>query len=179
MPLKRIASYLSSNLIAGLKKPPFPAPRQALLPIPLYAAGALAIGFGSGLFTPGLLRWPLAFILPFTLLVFPSLVEEAFFRGILIPIDTGEKKPGKIVLSLLCSTTVFVAWHPLNALTLTPAAAPVFYNPYFLAITALLGIACGVAYIYSRSLWLPVIIHWGTVLVWVVFLGGRNRILDL
>jgi predicted Abi (CAAX) family protease len=31
----------------------------------------------------------------------------------------------------------------------------------------------------SRCLWMPIIIHWLTVVVWVIFLGGRNKLLEL
>ena len=59
-----------------------------------------------------------------------------------------------------------------------PVSAVFFHNPYFLIIVTLLGITCSIAYIYSKSLWVPVIIHWLTVLIWVLLLGGRNLILD-
>ena len=36
---------------------------------------------------------------------------------------------------------------------------------------------CSIGYILSRSLWVPVLIHWVTVVVWVSFLGGRNLLL--
>ncbi|WP_366517676.1 CPBP family glutamic-type intramembrane protease [uncultured Marinobacter sp.] len=42
-----------------------------------------------------------------------------------------------------------------------------------------MGITCGYAYVLSRSIWVPVIIHWVTVTVWVLFLGGRNLVLEL
>ena len=48
-----------------------------------------------------------------------------------------------------------------------------------LLIVALLGITCSVSYVLSRSLWTPIIIHWLTVVVWVIFLGGRNKLLEL
>ncbi|MCI5125432.1 MAG: CPBP family intramembrane metalloprotease, partial [Candidatus Electrothrix sp. AR5] len=44
----------------------------------------------------------------------------------------------------------------------------------FLVIVFCLGIVCSLAYILSRSLWVPIIIHWLTVVIWVLFLGGRN-----
>ena len=78
---------------------------------------------------------------------------------------------------ILLSTFLFVIWHPINALV-NPVSAIFFYNPYFLAIVAFLGITCGTSYIYSRSLWVPILIHWITVLFWVFLLGGRNLILD-
>jgi len=72
-----------------------------------------------------------------------------------------------------------VVWHPLNALTFNTAANPLFLDPAFLIIVTLLGLTCGYSYALSRSLWVPIIIHWATVTVWVLFLGGRNLVLEL
>ena len=81
--------------------------------------------------------------------------------------------------SILLSTLAFVAWHPLNALLLNHSAIPLFLNPWFLVITAALGITCGYGYVVSRSIWVPVIIHWTTVCAWVLLLGGRNLVLEI
>jgi predicted Abi (CAAX) family protease len=70
-----------------------------------------------------------------------------------------------------------VAWHPLNALTINTGAQEVFLNPSFLVVVFCLGLACSLSYIYSKSLWAPVVIHWLTVFIWVFFLGGRNLML--
>jgi predicted Abi (CAAX) family protease len=85
----------------------------------------------------------------------------------------------RIIAYIAISTAVFVLWHPANALTINTAAVPVFLNTAFLLIVALLGITCSVSYVLSRSLWTPIIIHWLTVVVWVIFLGGRNLLLEL
>ena len=73
----------------------------------------------------------------------------------------------------------FTAWHPLNAWLLNPGGRTFFYDPWFLAIVFLLGLTCGATYVASRSLWVPVVIHWATVLIWVFFLGGRNLVKEL
>ncbi|OOZ00472.1 hypothetical protein BOW22_00515 [Solemya velum gill symbiont] len=116
-------------------------------------------------------------ILPFTLFVFPALLEELFFRGVLIPrnvVDSGRKKTFK---AIGLSPLAFVLWHPANALLLNGSAIPLFLDSWFLVIVAALGITCGYSYAVSRSIWVPVIIHWATVTVWVIFLGGRNLVL--
>jgi predicted Abi (CAAX) family protease len=41
-----------------------------------------------------------------------------------------------------------------------------------------MGLTCAYAYVLSRSIWVPVIIHWVAVTVWVLFLGGRNLVLE-
>ena len=96
----------------------------------------------------------------------------------LIPNDMCERGMKHIVFMVLLSALVFVAWHPLNAMTINPGAREIFLNPYFLFIAFLLGITCSISYIYSRSLWAPVFIHWFTVLIWILFLGGRNLIIE-
>ncbi len=118
-------------------------------------------------------------VLPFSLFVFPSLLEGAFFRGILIPNDAASKSKPRIVVHVVVSTAAFVLWHPANALTINKTAAAIFLDPAFLLIVTLLGITCSISYVLSRSLWTPVIIHWLTVVVWVIFLGGRNKLLEL
>jgi predicted Abi (CAAX) family protease len=44
-------------------------------------------------------------------------------------------------------------------------------DPRFLVQVTLLGLACSLAYLVSGSIWPPVLIHWLTVVVWL--LGHR------
>ena len=171
--------YLRANLVEGLRTSPLRAPLTAWLPVPLFAAFALAVGLGAGLLRFELISAKLAPLLLVTLFVFPSLLEEAFFRGILIPRDTIDRETARSILAIAWSTLAFVAWHPLNAATINPSAPPLFFDPAFLTVVAALGVTCGYAYLVSRSLWVPVLIHWATVVVWLFFLGGRNLVLEL
>lgn len=143
-----------------------------------YAVAALGIGFAGGLFTLSFLDLRQFWFLPITLLVFPCIPEEFVFRGLLIRRDAldggGKRAAAQIGLSAL----LFTLWHPLNALTINKSAQPFFLNSWFLGITFLLGLTCGYAYVRSRSLWTPILIHWLTVLVWVICLGGRNLVLQ-
>ncbi len=168
--------YLRDNLWKGLKTPPFRAPARVWILFAAFAAFAAVVGFGTGLLEYDPLPLPTALLLSFTLVVFPSLVEEAVFRGLLIPRDAADR--GRAAAGIVFSTVIFVAWHPFNALVFTPSAA-VFLNPWFLVIVTALGVTCGYAYVVSRSIWVPVIIHWATVFAWVIFLGGRNLVLEL
>ena len=171
--------YLIKNLCRSLRTSPFQAPLKGWIPVPIFAILAAGIGFGRGMLSFAPLISSVAFFLPLTLFVFPSLLEEAFFRGVLIPLDTADRGRGVMVSRIVASTALFVAWHPANALAFNPTAIPLFLDPWFLVIVALLGITCGYAYAVSKSLWVPVLIHWGTVLVWVLVLGGRNLVLEL
>ena len=172
-------TYLKNNLLQGLKVSPFRVPLKSLIPVPVYVCASLGIGFHAGLFSVGIIDSPMLIVLPFTLFIFPSLLEEAFFRGILIPNNTATQSKSRIAAYITISTVVFVLWHPVNALTINTTAAELFLNPAFLLIVALLGITCSVSYVLSRSLWTPIIIHWLTVVVWVIFLGGRNLLMEL
>ena len=169
--------YLKNNFIAGLKHSPLRAWRFSLLVLVIYAAAALLIGFTAGLFHIARLESDLLYVLPIILFVFPSFLEEAVFRGIVIPNNTCERGRAFIIRATLGSSVLFVLWHPLNALTINPRARDIFLDPTFLLIAFLLGVAAALSYIYSRSLWAPVIIHWLTVLIWVNFLGGHNLVL--
>ena len=177
--LNNIKKYLETNLLAGLRTSPFRAPLKAWLLVPFYALIALTVGFGSGLFQFEPLTSKMAFLLPLTLLVFPSLLEEAFFRGLLIPRNTAGHGRKYIILAVGGSTLLFVVWHPLGALTVNPGAIAIFFDPAFLLIVTALGITCGYGYVVSKSLWVPVLIHWLTVVIWVLLLGGRNLVLEL
>lgn len=172
-------AYLKNNLLQGFKVSPFRVPLKSLIPVPIYVCASLAIGFHAGLFSVGIIDPPMSIIMPFTLFIFPSLLEEVFFRGILIPNNAATRSKSRIIAYIAISTAAFVLWHPANALTINTAAAALFLNPAFLLIVALLGITCSVSYVLSRSLWTPIIIHWLTVVVWVIFLGGRNLLMEL
>jgi len=170
---------LRDNLIASLQVPPWHAPAKAWLPVPFFALISVLVGFQTGLLELAPLNSEAMLWLPITLLIFPSLLEEAFFRGVLIPRNVERKGPEKTWQAIVLSSLAFVVWHPLNALTFNTAANPLFLDPAFLIIVTLLGLTCGYGYVRSRSLWVPIIIHWATVTVWVLFLGGRNLVLEL
>lgn len=169
--------YLRSNLLEGLLTSPFRAPVRAWLLVPVYAITALALGFSSGLFQLEPLKIGWAPVLLVTLLISPSLLEEMLFRGLLIPRQVLRRGSLRAGLAIGWSTLVYVLWHPLAALTTSPESRPFFLDPTFLAIVTLLGITCGHSYVVARSLWVPILIHWVTVVVWVFFLGGHNLVL--
>jgi len=170
--------YLKNNYVAGIKTSPLRSLKFSIIVTLIYGLIAAIVGLNSGLFKLDLIDSSFAFFLPFTLFVFPSFLEESFFRGILIPNNTRERGLKYALVIALISSTLFVAWHPLNALTINKGAQELFLNPYFLFVAFCLGMTCSLSYIYSRSLWAPVTIHWLTVVIWVIFLGGRNLILE-
>ncbi len=174
-----IGRYLRSNLGRGLSTSPLPTPLRAWILVPLFVVVAMTVGFGTDLLRFAPLQSEIAPLLPFTLFIFPSLLEEMFFRGVLIPRETLSAGRRGATRAVVLSSLAFVAWHPINALAFNHSAIPVFLDPWFLVIVVALGVTCGHAYVVSRSVWVPVIIHWATVSVWVLFLGGRNLVLEL
>jgi len=174
-----ILQYLRENPGKALLASPFAAPLKAWALVPLFMLIALPVGFGSGLLEIDPLETSFALLLPFTLFIFPSLLEELFFRGILIPRRVLASGRPAALRAILISSLAFVAWHPFNALLFNQSAIPLFLDPWFLVITAALGLTCGYGYAVSRSIWVPVIIHWSTVCIWVLLLGGRNLVLEI
>jgi predicted Abi (CAAX) family protease len=143
----------------------------------IYAAIAAALGALSGFFRPGLPDWPAwkLILLPLVLLITPALGEELFFRALPLPHpDEAATRRHRLFASAL-ALVAFVLWHPLNGLW-TPRVWPVFTDPVFLMLAALLGVACTLAYLASGSIWPPVLIHWSTVVVWGLLLGGREML---
>lgn len=147
----------------------------------IYMAVALPVGFCSGFFTIEVLKtdiW-LMIALPISLFFIPSLFEEIVFRGLLLPHKSRGISTRPLVLYSICSIVAFIVWHPINAMTINHPAYPMFSNPLFLSLAALMAIACTISYIKTGSLWVPIAIHWLTVMVWVFFLSGRNFVLDI
>ena len=168
-----------NSFIDIFKAPPLNSLRFALAVTVFYGISALLIGHFGGIFEYQVLSSSLAWVLPFSLFIFPSFLEEFVFRGLLIPRKVFSRRRSIQVWYVGISSFLFVAWHPLNAYLFNVGAQRFFYNPYFLCIVFILGISCSVLYIKTKSIWTPVILHWLTVLVWVFFLGGRNLVKDV
>ena len=139
--------------------------------------GALmaAIGFTTGLYalTPAAPGLPLRLL---TVLFVPALGEEIPFRGLLVPShDEGRPEAQRPWPAIALSTALYVAWHPLEALTFLPHAA-MFLRLDFLACTAILGLGCAVMRWRTGSLWPAVILHGGFVVLWQTWLGGVSAL---
>ncbi|CAN5475554.1 CPBP family glutamic-type intramembrane protease [soil metagenome] len=128
-----------------------------------------AIGFGTGLYalTPTAPGLPLRLL---TVLFVPALGEEIPFRGLLPGPEA--KRP---YAAIAVSTGLYVAWHPLEALTFLPHAT-MFLRPDFLICTAILGLTCAVMRWRTGSLWPAVMLHGGFVVVWQTWLGGVSAL---
>ena len=111
-------------------------------------------------------------------LLTPAISEELFFRVLLLPHPQENVTTAEIWFWGSMSLILFIIYHPLNGVTFFTAGRKTFFNPVFLLLAAVLGLVCTVVYVQSGSLWLPVIIHWLVVVVWLVFLGGYKQLQD-
>lgn len=174
--------YLKNNLVQGLKTFPSRVPPFIYFVIIAYAIIAIILGLKGGIldFAPfqNLTNQEICFA-PFVMLIFPSLTEELFFRGILIPYNTNRYPLTKQLWIILFSTFSFVLWHPLNAYLWNPASLVLFTDPIFLSIVTILGICCVITYIHTQSIYFPILIHWLTIVSWVLLFGGRNLLLGI
>lgn len=174
-----VLGTLLQRLLDSLFPPLVPTAQGfSLLVLGIYAALALGHGFRSGFLT-GPWRWPpLGRLLPRAagLLLMPALVEELIFRVALLPHPLEGEHGGPLLAWIALSTGLFVLYHPLAARLWYRQARVLFHDPRFLVQCTLLGLACGLVYVVTGSLWPPVLIHWLAVLVWLEPLQGRLRL---
>jgi predicted Abi (CAAX) family protease len=130
----------------------------------------LLLGFAGGLLRLGPIEDPARLLrLAPVALVLPAFGEELLFRAAMLP-PPGRPAPG---WRLALPVALFVAWHPLQAPLFGPRWAAVVLDPWFLAATALLGIALTRIYRATGSIWPCVALHWVVVVGWKV-LGGPS-----
>jgi len=169
--LAQLRHYIDHNVIDGVTTVPRHSEwRTAALALP-YATAALVLGLGSGLLTPGWpALWELA-VIPPLLVLYPSLIEEVIFRGLLVPRSLAHASMRRKALAVSASTVLFVIMHPLNHWLIGLSDTSDFTDPIFLAIVTLLGVTCAIQRLRSASLWFPIATHWATVVAWNLFLG--------
>lgn len=124
------------------------------------------------LWTPRKNGFNLALLLYIVIILYNAFVEEIIFRGILIPPKYRNVPQKKSYLSAIFSISIFVAWHPITALFFSHPKRHLFLDPAILCIVTLLAMACSITYLRTSSLWMPIIIHWITIIVWVLGFGG-------
>lgn len=139
---------------------------------------ALTLGFACDLFTVRILDIQKFWYIPALLILFPSIPEELLFRGLMISRDSLDGPRKYTAAQVFLSSAVFTASRPLFELTFGSHAQPYFLSPYFLSIVFLLGVVCSLGYILSRSIWVPIFMHWLTAFIWVMLLGGGDLILS-
>lgn len=142
----------------------------------VYGAIALPIGFWTGLFCWERVKKTQTITTAIlTALFFPAVVEEIIFRVWLLPNPHSPISGSNLTIWAIVSLAIFIISHPLNARFVLRSRRETFYNPSFLSLAGLLGLACTVTYWQSASLWPPVLLHWLLVVIWLLFLGGERR----
>lgn len=109
----------------------------------------------------------------------PAITEELFFRALLLPHASENASLADTWLWGCISLMLFIVYHPLNALSFYPAGLKTFLNPVFLLLAAILGLVCSIVYMQSGSLWTAIVIHWLVVVVWLLLLGGYDKLNSL
>jgi len=155
----------------------------------IYAAISLPIGFRSSLFRWVLIRSPYQILsTSLVAIVFPAVMEEVIFRVLLLPtppslpITFPPVSPIDIQIYVrffewsLISLVLFILAHPLNAIVFFPQRKSTFFDPIFLGLAGFLGVVCTITYLGTGSLWLPVGLHWLMVVIWLLTLGGLDRL---
>lgn len=98
----------------------------------------------------------------------PGVTEEGLFRAMLLRLpDECEKGGRPPVIEQIANVLLFMCWH-LDVWH----SNPVFRDPRFMLIVAILGASCQELVIRINLGWPVVIIHWLTVWVWLIFCGG-------
>jgi predicted Abi (CAAX) family protease len=149
--------------------------RCALLYV-VFLVCALPIGLVSGLLHPSLppLTTGAAALAAGTIALHPALTEEIVFRALMLPRRIDRIGRGRLVVTIAVALFLYVVAHPLNARFFWPAVLGVFSSPFYLALATLLGLTCSAAYLISGSIWPSVVIHWLTVTLWILLLGGQR-----
>uniref|UniRef100_A0A7S3U530 CAAX prenyl protease 2/Lysostaphin resistance protein A-like domain-containing protein n=1 Tax=Emiliania huxleyi TaxID=2903 RepID=A0A7S3U530_EMIHU len=99
-------------------------------------------------------------------LIFPGLVEECFWRFMVLP--AADEAPAGWSSQHLLALAGFLAYH-LDALHFAPRY--IFVDPRFLAMAAVLGVACTDAAIATRTVWAGAFMHGLWVWAWLNCMG--------
>ncbi|MEM8640245.1 MAG: CPBP family glutamic-type intramembrane protease [Cyanobacteria bacterium P01_G01_bin.54] len=169
---------LRQRLRQSLKRPTVQDWRQTVMVLGAYGAIALPLALHYDLFNWS--PWPANQFLSWAGLnlilgkfLLPALAEELLFRVLLLPHPSETVRRRTMLFWLGVSWVLYIASHPLNALTVFPRGNPTFLSPVFLSLAGLLGLACSVLYRQTGSLWAIALVHWLVVVVWLGFGGGE------
>lgn len=161
----------------------FPNPGQwsiVLWVLLIYGAIAIPLGVSKGFLqvsAPAGNVWSLLFMAVKALII-PVFIEEWLFRVVLLPHPTEGVTLITWILWIGLSLFLYVIYHPLRANTLFPEGHPTFYQPIFLILTGVLGVACTAAYALTGSAWAAIFIHWVAAATWLFGLGGKGQLYD-
>ncbi|CAJ1966602.1 unnamed protein product [Cylindrotheca closterium] len=115
---------------------------------------------------------------PLSAFFFPSLVEEVFRRGALLP-HSILNVPTRSIIFSACTPVlaIQVISHPIAAKTLWPRGKGIFDDPRFLLLaTIVLGAATMSFIVSGGSAWAAAVTHGLPVALWRDFFNGEARL---
>jgi predicted Abi (CAAX) family protease len=144
----------------------------------IYSGISLPLGLATGFLhlTVNTLGWRQQLSIALQAVIFPALSEELCFRVLFLPHPSEAVPWQQWILPAIFMLFLFILYHPLNAKTLFKAGFPTFFQPIFLILAGLLGLVCTVTYQLTGSLWAIAFIHWIVVVVWLLKLGGIEKL---
>jgi len=103
---------------------------------------------------------------------FPSLIEELFWRVILLP-------PNCSWWTLIGWNCAYVLFHIPFSYAMSPfvpGAPNTFLDKRFLSIAFCLGLASSAAMRWTGHVIFPTVVHWIPVVVWLMKFGGEEKL---
>lgn len=178
--LINIANLLQARVFAAIATIPGLLDVYYLLgAISIYGVLAIFIGFKFKFLEFSIERnWSIVMRVIITAWFAPAILEELFFRVILLPHPSEKSSLGFLLTWIIVSLVLFVVYHPLNGATLFVARQKTFSDPIFLILAASLGVFCTFIYLNSGSLWTPAVFHWIVVVVWLLYFGGKSKLMQ-
>ncbi|KAG7349383.1 CAAX protease self-immunity-domain containing protein [Nitzschia inconspicua] len=165
----------------------------AVTAVTTFGAGAVAIGTGFiepvQDFNPpsiaSLQAEPasmLPLLKPLSAFIFPSLLEELFWRGMILsppPTSHLTSLPAPWLIEAGIVLVVHVATHPLAGRTVWPRGRKTFEDYRFLGLASIVLAGATVSYVVSGgSVWAAAFTHGVPVALWRDFFGGEAKLLQ-
>lgn len=173
-----IVTILFTRILGAVNLPTLEDWSMALWVLLIYGAIALPVGFSQRFlqFQPLHASGQHYLLLAMRLFFMPALFEEFIFRVLLLPYPRAGITGQMWIVWAVFSLILFIAYHPFNAKTFYKPGNPTFFDPVFLTLTGLLGIACTVAYFLTGSLLIITLIHWVVTTLWLTLFGGMKKL---
>lgn len=161
------SSFFAHAASALSTRPSLRAWGESLLLLGVFLLIAGYLGLAAGLIKIEITdEWQPFMLTALVAFAIPALAEEFLFR-VVIPVGLRLRLPPIVKpVGPVLALGLFVLWHPIQVWLGLPLAQPLFLDPVFLLITALLGGACAISYHRTGSIWPAVVMHWLVVLVW-------------
>ena len=180
-----IVSTLAHRIVASWTT--FPSPAEWIVVGKITATStalSAVVAWKTHFVSPADFSLPSSPIKPLSALIFPSLVEETFWRGTLIPVSTLHPIAVPSSVTMMWPSIVVlvlhVVSHPIAAAWVWPRGKDVFGDPRFLLLaTIVLAGATASFWATGGSVWAATVAHGVPVALWRDFWGGEARLSHL